>query len=337
MKRLGNIWKKIISKENFEKALTNAIRGKSRLRSIGKFKENKESNLEKVRQLLVEKKFKTSKYKERTVFEPKKRIIYVLPFSPDRIIHHALLNILEPYWNRLFISTSYSCRKKYGIHKGSTKTMEYVRNNKYCLKCDISKFYPSIDHKILIEIIEKKIKDKDALWLIREIINSFPGEQNVPIGNYTSQWFGNIYMNELDTYIKHELKIKDYIRYCDDFLLFGNDKNILNEARKKIEIFINEKLKLKFSKCDLFQTKQGVDFLGYRHFKKYILLRKSTKKRVEKRLKLLPKLFEKQKITKEQYLSSVGSTYGWLKWANTHNLNIKLQLDALFKKVKFSC
>jgi retron-type reverse transcriptase len=336
MKRLGNIWQKLTSKENFEIAFKNATRNKSKLKSVKLFKKDKETNLENVRQLLINKTFKTSTYKERILFEPKKRTIYVLPFSPDRIVHHALLNVLESYWDKLFINTSFSCRKGYGIHKGSSKTMEYVRRNNYCLKCDISKFYPSINHKILIEIIERKIKDKDTMWLIKEIINSFPGDTNVPIGSYTSQWFGNIYMNELDTYVKHDLKIKDYIRYCDDFLLFNNDKITLNEAKRNIETFIKNKLKLIFSKCDLFQTKQGVDFLGYRHFKKYILLRKSTKKRVEKRLKRLPMLFQNKIITREQYLSSIGSTYGWLKWANTHNLNIKLQLDALFKKVKFS-
>jgi len=130
--------------------------------------------------------------------------------------------------------------------------MEFVRRNKYVLKCDISKFYPSVDQDILMEIIKKKIKCPDTLWLIENIVYSFPGGKNVPIGNYTSQWFGNLYLNEVDQFIKHVLQKKyghiDYIRYCDDFCLFNNDKKKLNECRKLLTDFIDEKLKLKFSK-----------------------------------------------------------------------------------------
>lgn len=138
-----------------------------------------------------------------------------------------------------------------------------------------------------------------------------------------------MYLNELDTYIKHELRCKDYIRYCDDFCLFHNDKAVLNEAAKSIESFLSNHLDLTFSKCDLFPVSHGVDFLGYRHFRKYILLRKSTAKRVKRRLARLPRLFAKGEITKEQFESSVASTWGWLKWANTHNFQLSLDIDGL--------
>lgn len=334
MRRHGNLWEKITSKENFEIAYARSIFGKSKKRNVIKFKKDKENNLEKVRNVLINKTFKTSRYTEKTIYEPKKRTIYVLPFAPDRIVQHALMNVLIPIWDKLFIDTSYSCRDGKGIHEGSKKTMEFIRRNKYCLKCDISKFYPSIDQDILMDIVKKKIKCKDTLWLIDEIIHSFPGGKNTPIGNFTSQWFGNLYMNELDHYVKSVLRIKDYLRYCDDFCLFHNDKAVLNDAAKKIKTFIEEKLKLKFSKCDLFPVSQGVDFLGYRHFNKYILLRKRTAKRVTKRLKRLPLMLEKGIITKEQFRSSVGSTYGWLKWANAHNLSLKLKIDEMMMGVK---
>lgn len=334
MKRHGNLWHKIIDKDNFELAYRNAVRGKSSKRNVIRFKENEEANLEAVRQMLINKTFRTSRYCEKTVYEPKKRTIYVLPFAPDRIVQHALMNVLIPIWDKMFIETSYACRSGRGVHEGSRKTMEFVRRNAYCLKCDISKFYPSIDQDVLMSIIRKKIKCKDTLWLIEEIVRSFPGGKNVPIGNFTSQWFGNLYMNELDHYIKSELKIRDYIRYCDDFCLFHNDKAVLREASKKVKAFIEDRLLLRFSKCELFPVSQGVDFLGYRHFKKYILLRKSTAKRVRKRLKRLPDQRERGKITDEQFMSSVGSTYGWMRWANSHNLSMKLKLDDMMKEAR---
>ena len=207
--------------------------------------------------------------------------------------------------------------------------MEYVRKNDYCLKCDISKFYPSVDHDILYRIIQKKIKGIDTQWLIKAIIYSYPGGKNIPIGNYTSQWFGNMYLNELDTYIKHELKCKDYLRYCDDFCLFHNDKKVLNAIAKRIELFLFSHLKLKFSKCQLFPVSHGVDFLGYRHFRKYILLRKSTAKRVKKRLARLPRMLKENKINNEQFRSSIASTHGWLKWANTYNFQMAISIDKL--------
>jgi len=165
--------------------------------------------------------------------------------------------------------------------------------------------------------------------LIKNIIYSYPGGKNVPIGNYTSQWFGNMYLNELDTYVKHELKCKDYVRYCDDFCLFHDDKKYLNDMMRIIRDFILTRLKMTFSKCDLFPVSRGVDFLGYRHFPKYMLVRRSTAKRVKKRLKALPWLLAKGKITIDQYRGSLASTKGWLKWANAHNLTTYLQIEQL--------
>jgi retron-type reverse transcriptase len=332
MRRHGGLWQNILDSGNIALAYHNAALHKSSMRNVRKFAKNAEANLERIRLSLFNKTFTTSSYTEKTVYEPKERTIYVLPFSPDRIVQHALMNVLIPIWDAMFIADSYACRRGKGIHAGSVRTMEFVRRNKYVLKCDISKFYPSINQNILLEIIKHKIKCPDTLWLIEDIIKSFPGGKNVPIGNYTSQWFGNLYLNELDQYIKHELKIKDYIRYCDDFCLFDNDKTKLKICRDKIGEFITNKLDLRFSKCDIFPVSQGVDFLGYRHFDNYLLVRKRTAKRVVKRLAALPKRYERGDITKEQYRSSIASTYGWLKRANTYNLRVKIQLDELKRK-----
>jgi retron-type reverse transcriptase len=334
MRRHGNLWDKITDMENIRVATHKAEKHKSAKRNVQNFRKNPEEKLEKLRESLLNKTFTTSHYNEKTVYEPKKRTIYVLPFYPDRIVQHALMNLLGPIWDKMFIHDSYACREGKGIHAGSTRTMEFVRRNKYVLKCDISKFYPSIDQEILLEIIRRKIKCPDTLWLIENIVHSFPGGKNTPIGNYTSQWFGNLYLNEVDQYVKTVLKVRDYIRYCDDFCLFGNDKKKLGEYRAKIKDFIEQRLKLQFSKCDIFPITRGVDFLGYRHFDNYVLLRKSTVKRVRRRLAALPGLYERNRISAEQYRSSVASTYGWLKFANTRNLRMKIELDELKKKVE---
>lgn len=329
MRRHGNLFQKIVKTENIHRAYCKARKGKRWQRKVQGFEKNLEDNIENIRQSLISKTYTTSEYRTKMIHEPKKREIFILPFAPDRIVQHALMNIIEPIWDSMMIHNNYACRVGKGIHAGSKKTMEYVRKNDYCLKCDVSKFYPSVDHAILYRILQKKLKCADTLWLIKNIIYSYPGGKNVPIGNYTSQWFGNMYLNELDMYIKHELRCKNYIRYCDDFCLFHNDKTVLNTAAKNIESFLLNRLNLRFSKCDLFSVSHGVDFLGYRHFRKYILLRKSTAKRVKRRLARLPRLFEKGRITKEQFESSIASTWGWLKWANTYNFQLSLDIDSL--------
>jgi RNA-directed DNA polymerase len=331
MKRYGNLFSRIVDIENLRLAYRRARKGKNWQRAIRAFDKNAEENLAEIRQSLINKTFHTSSYKTKTIYEPKQRQIHILPFSPDRIVQHALMNVVEPIWESLFIYDSYACRAGKGIHAGSRRVMNFLRKNKYCLKCDISKFYPSMKHDILFELIKQKIKCKDTLWLMRDIVYSIGDKQNVPIGNYTSQWFGNLYMNELDQELKHRHKIKHYIRYCDDFVLFHNDKRYLREIGKVIEEFLEERLQLKFSKCSIFPVNQGIDFLGYRHFRRYILLRKSTAKRVKKRLNRLPLILGAGRITLEQFRSSLASTMGWLKWANAHNLFMKLQIKELME------
>jgi retron-type reverse transcriptase len=329
MKRHGHLFDQITSLDNLALAYDHARKGKTWQRQVKTFSGNAQNNLIDIRQSLVDKTFHTSSYKVKIIHEPKKRQIYILPFSPDRIVQHALMNIIEPIWNGLFIEDSYACRKNKGIHAGSRRTMDFVRHNKYCLQCDISKFYPSIDHNVLSHIVSKKIKCPDTLWLLKDIIHSIEGDKNAPIGNYTSQWFGNLYMNELDQYLKHTWRIRDYIRYCDDFILFHNDKSFLQRMKAVIKDFLSSALSLTMSKCEVFPVSQGVDFLGYRHFPGYILLRKTTAKRIIRRYYRLPLLLDIGKITLDQFRSSIASMSGWMKWAQTRNLEKMLRLDEL--------
>lgn len=335
MKRHGDLYRKIISEENLKLAYQKSRKGKAWQRNVKEIDQRQEYYLSELLHILQNKEYKTSQYKTKMIYEPKFRTIYILPYYPDRILQHAIMNVLEPIWDKLFIYDSYACRQGKGQHKGSLRCMQFVKRNKYCLKCDISKFYPSVNHEKLLKIIKRKIKCKDTLVLLEEIINSIEGESNVPIGNYLSQWFGNLYMNELDQLIKHKYHIKDYIRYCDDFLLFSNSKEKLNQMKLIIEKFITEQLKMKLSKCDLFPVTQGVDFLGYRHFPQgYILLRKTTAKRVKKRLKSLFWKVKHKKISKESAISTIASTKGWLRWANTHNMSLSLKIMELETEIK---
>ena len=309
--------------------------------------------IDELHELLKSGNYKTSIYHTKIIYEPKERTIYILPFYPDRIVHHAIMNILEPIWDNLFIYDSYSCRKGKGQHKGSYRCLQFTKRYKYCLKGDFSKFYPSIVHEVLKKILRRKIKDKKLLKLLDEIIDSAYSfddvelhkmlesrgiicddshHRNVPIGNYLSQWFGNLYLNELDTLVKQELKAVAYIRFCDDYLIFSDDINFLKYCDKVIVEFTESYLGLKLSKHEIFQTKQGVDFLGYRHFPDdYILVRKSTAKRIKKRLKNIDKRVSRGKISVEKARAQWASAKGWIGHANAHNFSIYLKMEEIDK------
>lgn len=332
MKRHGNLFSKIVEPANIYLAYRHARKGKSWQNTIKLFEADSDKNLDTIRASILDKTFTTSEYETFMVYEPKRRIIYKLPFNPDRIVQHALMNVVEPIFDGLFIHDSYSCRKGKGIHAGSRRTMEYIRKvgkDGYCLKMDIAKFYPSISHNILYEIVKHKIKCKDTLWLLKDIIYSIEGGYNIPIGNYTSQWFGNLYMNELDQVLKQKYHVKNYIRYCDDFIILDEEKTYLTEVAEIIKEYLKDQLELKLSKNVVSPVKQGIDFLGYRHFPTYVLLRKSTATRTKRRIKQLPTLLSEGAITELQFKSSIASTKGWLRWCNAYNLSQHLNLNQM--------
>jgi len=336
MKRHGNLYEKIYDIENLRYAFKRASKHKHTKSYVKEIEDNLDYYLKEIQTALIEGTYKTSPYKTKYIYEPKKRLIYILPFFPDRIVHHAIMNILEPIWDNLMYYHSYACRKDKGQHKGSRICAEYTRKYKYCLQCDISKFYPSVNHEILKNIIRNKIKDKKLLVLLDNIIDSIEGEKNVPIGNYLSQWFGNVYLNELDTRVKLVYNIKAYERFCDDFCFFSNSKEELNAIKKDLASWLNDTLGLTLSKCSLFPTSQGVDFIGYRHFPNKILLRKSTAKREKKKVLELWNLINNndRNIDYDKALSVVQSIKGWIRHAQCHNLNEALELDKLLETIE---
>lgn len=327
MKTEKKLWNKFITKENFELACKNSQKGKARQKEIKDFNVNRDANLEKVRQSVINGTFHTSAYRSRTIYEPKERTIYILPYCPDRIVQHAAMNILKPIFSRLFIENSYACIEGRGQLKASIRCSEYVRRNRYCLKCDIHKFYPSINQSILSAKMHRLIKDEKFMALVDDVIFSFPGGYNCPIGNYMSQWFGNYYLTFLDNFVLHNLKCGSYERYCDDFMLFSNDKQYLRDCDKKIKAFLAEELELYYSRDDLFDVKQGVDFCGYRSFGKYVLVRKSTSKRMKKRFAGIWDIVDTGAYNHDKLRSQIASAEGWMKHACAGHLHESLKLD----------
>lgn len=330
MKRLGNVFDSVASPENLELAFRKACRGKGWQNKVKHVKKHAPRLLKLLHEQLTKGTYRVSQYHTKTIYEPKRRLIHILPLYPDRIVQHAVMNVLEDYWDAKMVSDSYACRIGKGQHKGSLRCMTLCRQYKYVLKCDISKFYPSLDHDLLKRIVREKLKDERLLKILDDIIGSMPGGVGVPIGSYLSQWFGNLYMNKLDMWIKHEKRQKAYVRYCDDFVVFSNDKQHLHALKQEIVEFCDKVLKLRLSKGEVFPCTQGIDFLGYRHFPDgKILLRKSTAKRMKRRMAHLESDMQKGKFTPEQARAKIASARGWMKHARTHNLALAMRLSDL--------
>jgi len=282
---------------------------------------HKDELLEQLRRDVISGNFKTSSYVVKTIYEPKERQIYVLPLYPDHILHHALINVLGPIWLKMFVRDSYACIPGRGLHSASTRAMHFVRRNKFVLQCDIRKFYPSIKHSQMKRVLRRKISDRRILRLLDNIVDSCGGDRNVPIGNLTSQWFGNVFLNELDHFIKEKLQWHDYIRYCDDFCLFGDDKRVLWDMKRKILDFVQNDLELTFSKCSVYPLSRGFDFIGYRHFNGFVLLRKTTAKRIRKNVLNMVRY----KDFGEHSIGALAAYNGWMRWANTYRFKRDLQ------------
>lgn len=309
MKRYNNLYNKIISIENLKLADSKARKGKSKQYGVKKHLENEEKNIIKLNKLLLNKDFTTSEYNTFTIFEGKEREIFQLPYYPDRIVHHGIMNILEPIFVSIFTADTYSCIKGRGVHSASYKLRKVLKqdlqNTKYCLKIDIKKFYPSIDNSTLKNLFRRKFKDESLLYLLDNIVDSTNG---VAIGNYTSQFFANFYLTYFDHWIKEDLKVKYFFRYCDDMILLSNNKNELWEYFYSIKSYLENNLKLEIKgNYQVFPVHdRGIDWVGYKHFHTHVLIRKSIKKRYIK---------NKNKINHK----------GWLIHANTVNLRNKYE------------
>ncbi|MFK5952475.1 MAG: reverse transcriptase/maturase family protein [Desulfobacterium sp.] len=321
MKRYGNLYSKISDLKNIEHAHHRARKGKRHYNAVKNIDSNSKKYFQGLHEIFANNEYRTSEYQVMTKnTSGKTRVIYKLPYYPDRIAHHCIMNILEPIWESVLIRDTYSSIKGRGIHDGVARVKGFlsdVPGTQYCLKIDVKKFYPSIDHKILKDIIRKKIKCAKTLSLLDEIIESTPG---VPIGNYLSQYFGNLYLAYFDHWCKEILKIQYYARYCDDVVIFGPDKPGLHVVLKTIVEYLRCNLKLELNKnYQIFPTAvRGVDFLGYRFFGDYTLIRKGIASRFKRQMLKIDHGNAHMKPL--QCRSSVMSYKGWFAHADSHRL-----------------
>ncbi len=313
MKRASGFFEKIIDKENIKEAHLKARRGKSHYDEVKFVNKNMDKCITDIHESLTNKSFTCSEY---SVFKKqcgtKIRDIYKLPYYPDRIVHHAIMNVLEPHWEKALIRDTYSSIKCRGIHDGVRRikrALKDVEGTRYCLKMDIKKFYPSVDNDILKLIIGKKIKDRDVIELLNTIIDK---EQGLPIGNLLSQVFGNLYLTYFDHYCKEELKAKHYCRYCDDIVVLSDSKEYLHNLFTKADRYLKDELKLTVK--DNYQVfpvaSRGIDFLGYVFFHTHTRLRKSIKGNMIK-------------AVSKGNTKAFASYHGWMKHADCHNLQKK--------------
>jgi len=340
MKVINNIYGRIVSLENLVMAWDEFKVGKTQKEDVTEFEFFLEQNLFALHEELKTKKYRHGLYTSFYIRDPKVRHIHKATVR-DRVLHHAIFRILNPIFESTFISSSFSCRVGKGTHKGilALETMiRQVSHNYtkqcYVLKCDVRKFFDSIDHGVLLEMLSKKIIDRNTNWLLERIIQSFAvgyttlfERQGVPIGNLTSQLFANVYMNEFDQYVKHKLKVKHYARYTDDFMIVANDRQYLVDLLFPIREFLQNRLKLILhpKKVSLRKYRQGADFLGSVILPQYRLLRNKTKRRIFRKLQCRVKEFKENKIDEIRLEQSLQSYLGVLSHTNAYHLSDEIK------------
>lgn len=346
MKRFKNLYPAVFEFQNLLKAARQAQRGKRFRPDVAQFNLNLERELLSLQQELKEKSYRHGGYRHFPVHEGKKRIISSAPYR-DRVVHHALCNVIEPLIDRTFIHDSYACRKGKGTHAAVDRLTQFIRQNKYALKIDIRKYFPSIRQDVLLSILKRKIGDEDVLWLITEILNShqeslpcdekgnflldFEGAAGIPIGNLTSQFFANAYLNPFDHFVKEDLHCAAYIRYVDDFVLLNDSKQSLNAWREKIKTFLQKELDLSIhqERASVFPIEQGIDFLGYQVYRDHRLVRNGNGYRFLKRFKKMKTQCQKGEKTVREISQSVASWIGHVSHADSWRLRTALLQEAV--------
>lgn len=324
--------------ENLFQAWSEFRKGKAKRIDVQHFERNLEDNLFELHQRLKHRTYRHGSYKSFYVHDPKQRHIHKAT-ATDRVVHRLLYIYLYELFDKTFIYDSYSCRVSKGTHKGVERLKLFTRRVSknyaqpcWALKCDIKKFFASVDHIILLKLLKRKITDPDIISLLSEVLNSFRSKQGIgrgiPLGNLTSQVFANIYMNELDQFMKQKLKVKYYIRYADDFLFLSHDRGFLDQCLIPLMDFLQKDLKLMLhpNKIIFRKLDWGIDFLGYIVLPHFILPRTKTKKRIFAKLK--------EKIRSSSFEQSFQSYLGYLSHANSFKVTQQLKNQIWFWKSK---
>lgn len=339
MKRYGNLWQKILDWQNLLLAANLAQKGKRYRQNVLEFNFNRESELLTIRTQLQQKTYTPGNYRAFRIYDPKPRLISAAPYR-DRVVHHALCNIIVPLLEPSFITDTYANRVGYGTHRALRRFIQFARSSLYILQCDLKKYFPSIDHEMLKQIIRRKIKCQDTLWLIdiivensnaqEPVIEYFAGDdlltpitrrKGLPIGNLTSQFFANFYLNDFDHFVKETLQCRKYLRYVDDFALFSDDFTFLKEAKIGIEQYLQKlRLKLHPQKTQLLKTCYGANFVGFRILPERIRVRNDNLRRARVRMKQIQKAYDRGKVTLDKVMQRWQSWEAHLKHGDTYRL-----------------
>jgi RNA-directed DNA polymerase len=339
MKRHNYLWDQVTAFDNILQAARQAQKSKRFRDNVLEFNYNLETELLKLQTELREQTYKPGEYRTFEIYEPKPRMISAAPYR-DRVVHHALCNIIVPIFDRTFIHHSYANRIGYGTHRALKKFTQLARSHHYVLQCDIQKYFPSIDHEILKSTLRGKIKCAKTWWLIQQVIDGsnlqqsnldyFPGDElftplmrrrGLPIGNLTSQFFANCYLNGLDHFVTETLGIKAYLRYVDDFSIFSDDRDRLTTLRPQIEDYLADlRLKIHPIKSQIFATSIGANFVGFRIFPHYIRVRSDNLRRSRLRWHRLKQAYDKGRVSHARVELSWQSWMAHLEHGDTWRL-----------------
>lgn len=326
MKRAGRLFTRVCALDNLMYSSKRAAKGVKKYRSrISCFLFNQEKELLQIQHELGTKTYLPRPYTQFTIYDPKKRTISVADFR-DRVVYHALCNIIGPILDKTLVHHSYACRKNKGMHQALQQSKLWVKKNRYFLKLDIRKYFESISHVRLKQLLARKIKDQDVLWLINTIIDHVPPTYRsgcgLPIGNLTSQHFANYYLSSLDHYIKETLHIKEYLRYMDDMLFLSNDKMQLWDCFQEIRLHLQEILELTVNEKSsvLAPVTQGMPFLGFKIYPNRTWVQKSKWRRFKKKLLKRQSEYARGQIDKEYLTQSVAGMLDFLSYGDTYVL-----------------
>lgn len=355
MKRIGNIWLRVTSWPNLLLAARKAKRGKRARPVVQRFQFRAEWELLELQQQLLDGTYRPGPFTTHTITRPKTRLISAAPYR-DRVLHHALMNVLEPIFDRTFHPHSFACRKGKGTHAAADRLQRLMRTYRYAISCDVRQFFPSIDHDILKQSMRRKLKDHKVLDLIDLLIDGsneqspvleyFPGDdlftpaerrRGLPIGNLTSQWFANLYLDGLDHFVTSRLGFGAYVRYCDDFVVLGNDKAALRAAFASIVEFTNGlRLKLHEDRAQVRAVRQGITFVGFRIWPTHRYLTKDNLRKFRRRLRWMERECLAGRLPYEDVLRRVQSWVGHAINANSDSQLLKTwdRLRLLKKKAK---
>jgi retron-type reverse transcriptase len=350
VKTYRNLFDQITSFENLLSAARKAQLGKRFKAGPALFNLNLERELLSIQQSLLNRTYRHGPYRDFFVFDPKRRLISAAPYR-DRVVHHALCNVIEPIFERSFIHDSYACRKGKGSHAAVRRYTEFARKNRYVLKCDIQKYFQSVDHAILLDMVSQKIRCPGTLWLIESVVASrrdtsvvfyFKGDdlfspyqrpRAIPIGNLTSQFFANVYLNGFDHLVKDHLRCKYYIRYVDDFVVFDNSKEKLRGVKAELETYLGSlRLCLHRDKSRVYRVKDGVRFLGYRIFPTHRLVAKANILAMRRRLRRYSRQYRDGEMSLDKVRQCIQSWIGHACHADSYRLRSRLLAGAAFQR-----